>query len=142
MEVRRGQVRQVSNGLAWVAVARSSGCGRCAEAGGCGQACVARPVIYILPATQGLAEGDEVSLSVPERASLLAALMTYGVGLLAMLAGALLAGAFVNDSDLAVAVGALAGLFVTVLWLRRARLPAMLLPAMTVIPPPRCHLEP
>jgi sigma-E factor negative regulatory protein RseC len=133
MDIRQGQVRRIAGRLAWVDVVRSSGCGRCADVGGCGQACSARPTTYVIPISGAVAEGDRVEVSVPHRAPLVAALMTYGVGLAAMFAGALLARFALGGSDLAVAAGAVTGLAASVLWLRRMQPRAELLPVMHAV---------
>lgn len=137
MDIRQGRVRRVAGRLAWVDVVRSSGCGRCADAGGCGQACSARATTYIIPTSHEVAEGDQVEVSVPQRAPLVAALMTYGAGLAAMFAGALLARLFIGGSDLAVAAGAITGLAGSVLWLRRVQPRAELLPVIHAVPQTR-----
>lgn len=141
MDIRQGQVRRVAGRLAWVDVVRSSGCGRCDDAGGCGQACSARPTTYVIPISHAVAEGDRVEVSIPQNAPLVAALMTYGVGLAAMFAGALLARVVVGDSDLAVAAGAVTGLAASVLWLRRVQPRAELLPAIRAVPQTRTRPE-
>lgn len=141
MDIRQGQVRRVSGRLAWVDVVRSSGCGRCDDVGGCGKACSARPTTYVIPISHTVAEGDRVEVSVPQSAPLVAALMTYGVGLAAMFAGALLARVVVGDSDLAVAAGAVTGLVASVLWLRRVQPRAELLPAIRAVPQTRIRPE-
>jgi sigma-E factor negative regulatory protein RseC len=137
MNIRQGRVRRVTGDLAWVDVVRSSGCGRCADAGGCGQACSARPTTYVIPIFHAVAEGDQVEVSVPHQAPLVAALMTYGVGLAAMFAGALLARFFIGGSDLTVAAGAVTGLAASVIWLRRVRPRAELLPVIHAAPQSR-----
>ncbi|MDP2869273.1 SoxR reducing system RseC family protein [Methyloversatilis sp.] len=133
MDIRQGQVRRVAGRLAWVDVVRSSGCGRCADVGGCGQACSARPTTFVIPISHAVAEGDRVQVSVPQRAPLIAALMTYGVGLATMFAGALLARFAVGGSDLVVAAGAVTGLAASVLWLRHMQPRAELLPVIHAV---------
>jgi sigma-E factor negative regulatory protein RseC len=134
MEVRQGRVQRVEGGLAWVEIMRGSGCGRCSEAGGCGMACSAKPATYVLPANLPVAVGDEVLVSAPERASFVAALMSYGVAIAALLVGALFAGWLGNDSDLSVALGAACGLVIAVLWLRIVRPRPSLLPSLAAKP--------
>ncbi|MBP6096652.1 MAG: SoxR reducing system RseC family protein [Methyloversatilis sp.] len=130
MDVRQGRVQRVEGGLAWVEIMRSSGCGRCADAGGCGMSCSARPATYVLPADRPVAVGDEVLVSAPEQASFFAALMSYGVAVATLLSGALLAGWLGNDSDLSVALGAAIGLVIAIIWLRFARPRPSLLPSL------------
>jgi S1-C subfamily serine protease len=114
MDVRQGRVQRVEGGLAWVEIMRGSGCGRCADAGGCGMSCSAKPATYVLPANQPVAVGDEVLVSAPEQASFFAALMSYGVAIACLLAGALFAGWLGNDSDLSVALGSACGLVIAI----------------------------
>lgn len=130
MDVRQGRVQRVENGLVWVEIMRSSGCGRCADAGGCGMSCSAKPATYVLAAHEPLVAGDEVLVSAPEQASFFAALMSYGVAIATLLSGALFAGWIGNDSDLSVATGALCGLVIAVVWLRFARPRPSLLPSL------------
>lgn len=130
MDVRQGRVQRVEDGLAWVEVMRSSGCGRCSDAGGCGMSCTAKPATYVLPANQAVAVGDEVLISAPEQASLFAALMSYGVAVATLLFGALFAGWLGNDSDLSVALGSACGLVIAIVWLRFARPRPSLLPSL------------
>jgi sigma-E factor negative regulatory protein RseC len=127
MEVRQGQVRRVSDGMAWVEIERQSGCGRCAESGGCGRSCEANVATYCLPVEAGVRAGDQVLVSVPQRAPLVAALMSYGVALAALFCGAMIARLLAGDSDAAVAAGAAGGLATAVLWLRCSRPRASLL---------------
>jgi sigma-E factor negative regulatory protein RseC len=131
MEVRFGLVRRVSDGLAWVDVERQSGCGRCAESGGCGRACTRAMATYVLPAGPDVHEGERVAVTVPQRAPLLAAAMSYGVALLALFAGALTARLIAGESDAVVATGALSGLCASVLWLRLTRVRPSILPSLT-----------
>lgn len=132
MDVRQGRVQRVEGGLAWVEIVRSSGCGRCSEAGGCGMSCSAKPATYVLPANETVAVGDEVLVSAPEQASFFAALMSYGVAIATLLFGALFAGWLGNDSDLSVALGAAFGLVIAIIWLRFARPRPSLLPSLAV----------
>ncbi|HQR02627.1 MAG: SoxR reducing system RseC family protein [Proteobacteria bacterium] len=90
-----GEVRQIEDGIARVAVTRAVGCGRCHEPGGCGGTLVGAPglqpvVEYLLPSVDGVAEGDRVEVRVPEGAVLHAAFRSYGLVTLLALAGAAL----------------------------------------------------
>ncbi len=134
MEVRKGLVRRVSDGVAYVDIERTSGCGRCSESGGCGQACAGRPVTYAIRVAKPVSPGDPVQVVVPQRAPLVAAMMSYGVALFALLAGALLARAIAGDSDQVVAAGAAVGLGAAVFWMCRARPRASIVPVLTVVP--------
>lgn len=114
-------VSGLENGMAVVDVARTSGCGRCHEEGGCGgvmggtSACATRQ--YRVPNTIQARVGDVVMLCVPEGVVLKAALTSYGVCALLTIGGAALATASGGGDGLAV-VGALAGLSLGLLLLR------------------------
>ncbi|MBU0600842.1 MAG: SoxR reducing system RseC family protein [Gammaproteobacteria bacterium] len=131
MEVRQGLVRRVSDGMAWVEIERQGGCGRCAESGGCGRSCEANAATYCLPVKPDVGPGDRVLVSVPQRAPLVAALMSYGVALAALFCGAVTARLLAGESDAAVAAGAACGLAAAVFWLRHARARASLLLSVT-----------
>lgn len=74
-----GVVARLEDDVALVEVRRQSGCGRCAEPGGCGKqaACPARA--YRIPNRIGASVGDEVLVSVGEGHILRAALLSYGL---------------------------------------------------------------
>jgi sigma-E factor negative regulatory protein RseC len=93
---------------------RQEGCGRCDEPGGCRSVKLAyaiRPPVseFSLPDTLGLAVGDEVALRLREGASLRGALVSYGLGAVALIAGAGLGQAFGGTDGWALG-GALCGL--------------------------------
>ncbi|HEY9192954.1 MAG TPA: SoxR reducing system RseC family protein [Methyloversatilis sp.] len=132
MEVRSGVVRRVSDGFAWVDVARQSGCGRCAESGGCGRSCSTAMATYVMSAGPDVREGAQVAVTVPQRAPLIAAVMSYGVALLALFVGVLTARLIAGESDAVIAIGALSGLCLSVLWLRHARTRPSIIPSLTV----------
>ncbi|HEX5394312.1 MAG TPA: SoxR reducing system RseC family protein [Rhodocyclaceae bacterium] len=105
-----GVVKSVDGRMAQVEVARSSGCGRCHEPGGCGggeqQVCHR---VYRLTNNVGAKAGDEVWVSVAEGSVLKAALLAYGVPGVFMFIGAVVAMALFGG-DLATFGGALLGL--------------------------------
>lgn len=138
MNVRPGVVRRVADGYAWVDVARQSGCGRCAENGGCGRACesASSPATYIVPVDFALLPGARVELAVGDRGPLTAALLSYGVALLALFAGVCLAVLIGGLSDPVVATGALTGLVAAAGWLLLSRRYRGLFPAVRILPDP------
>lgn len=142
MDVREGLVRRVEGGLAWVDIERRSGCGRCAESGGCGRSCERSAATYVMPAGPQIRAGEQVFVSVPQGAPLVAALMSYGVALAALFAGAVAARVLAGDSDAAVAAGAIAGLGAAVVWLRVARPRASILPSVIGRADRTLHSEP
>lgn len=111
----RAVVVDVANGLARVRVIdRQEGCGRCDEPGGCRSVKLAyaiRPPAseFSLPDTLGVAVGDEVALTLPDGASLRGALVSYGLGAVALIAGAGLGQALGGTDGWALG-GALVGL--------------------------------
>lgn len=133
MNVRSGQVRRVSDGFAWVDVERQSGCGRCAESGGCGRACESAAATYVIPVDVAVLPGERVDVVVSQRAPLIAALLTYGVALLALFVGVALAMLLAGDSDLSVAAGAVVGLIAAALWLRGSRSRSTLIPSVRIL---------
>jgi len=110
--------------LAWVDTRPASACGGCAAAEGCGTGVWVRwfgARRGLLPARDGLgtAPGDRVVIGVPERAFLGGSLAVYLLPLGALLAGAWLAGVLVGTGDGPVLTGALAGLALGLLLVRR-----------------------
>jgi len=90
-----------------VKIKRSGGCGRCHEVGGCGGVGQddAHCEEFVVDNSFGAQNGQRVSVDVPEGATLTAALLAYGMPLLAILLGAGLA-SWLWQSDVAVALGA------------------------------------
>ncbi|WP_018410317.1 SoxR reducing system RseC family protein [Methyloversatilis thermotolerans] len=132
MDVRPGTVVKVSDGFAWVEVERSAGCGRCTERGGCGQSCERNVSTYMIPLDSAVLPGERVELEVSSGTALLAALLTYGVALFALIVGVALGVWFGDASDSAVAVGLIAGLALAGIWLR-ASAAMSLLPAIRIV---------
>lgn len=109
----QGRVIAVEAGAVWVETLRRTGCGRCDEPGGCGNAAgglamSARSSLGQVKAVNGtrdaLAVGDFVRIGVPANAVLRGATLLYLFPLFMLLAGALL-GDWLFPGD----VGALAG---------------------------------
>lgn len=133
MNVRSGQVRRVADGFAWVDVERLSGCGRCAESDGCGRSCESAAATYVIPVDVAVRPGERVDVVVSRWAPLVAALLTYGVALLALFVGVALAILLAGDSDPSVAAGALIGLIMAAGWLRVSRSHRMLIPSVRIL---------
>jgi len=135
MLTERGRVVALEGDVAWVETLRSSACGQCAARAGCGHDLVnrasagaSRALVRARRAPEfhgHLAIYDSVTLALPERNFLAAASLLYAGPI-----GLALAGAFCADrliagnslapgaSDLAVALGAVAGLAVGLLGVR------------------------
>lgn len=104
-----------------VKVVRSGGCGRCHEIGGCGgdgheQRCEE----FFVDNVFGAQDGQRVTIEIPEGVALKAAVLMYGIPLLALLGGAALA-RLLSSSDLAVATGGGVCLILAALALRLTR---------------------
>lgn len=138
MNVRPGVVRRVADGYAWVDVERQSGCGRCAENGGCGRRCesASAPSTYLVQVDAALLPGVRVDLAIGDRGPLAAALLSYGVALFALFAGVFIAVWLGGLSDPVVAAGGMAGLLVAVAWLHVSRRYQGLLPAVRILSAP------
>lgn len=114
----RARILRVENGRAWLAVTdKQGGCGRCQEPGGCGSVQIAQAFgmpkgEFVLPADDRFAVGDMVVVSVPDGAPLRAALVSYGLATLLLVAGAALGGAIgaSANADVFAFGGGLAGL--------------------------------
>lgn len=116
-----GTVTRLEGSNAHVKVMREQGCGRCHEVGGCGgQGHDSKCQEFVVDNTFGAAQGQRVRIEVPEGAALVAALLMYGVPLLALLAGAGV-GRLVSPDDAIVAAGAVIFLVLAVLGLRLTR---------------------
>lgn len=116
-----GTVVRLEGAHAHVKVMREQGCGRCHEVGGCGgQGHDSKCQEFVVDNTFGAHMGQRVRIEVPEGAALTAALLMYGVPLLALLLGAGL-GRLVSPDDAAVAAGAGVCLVLALLGLRLTR---------------------
>lgn len=114
----RGVVLRVENGLAWVRVSdRQDGCGRCDEPGGCRSVKIAYAIktpneVFSLPDAIGVRVGDAVRVRMDDGAPLCGAMASYGLGVVLLLAGALIGHLVAAEGrqDLLALVGALSGL--------------------------------
>ncbi len=119
--IQSGQIRRIEAGQAVIAVA-TSGCSSCGHAGGCGIGKLAgsrREALISLPAQPGLAAGDAVTLELDEARLTQAALRGYLLPTSLLVMGAWL-GEKVGADETA-ALGALVGLALGLLLVRRAR---------------------
>lgn len=127
-----GEVIEIDGSMVRVrTVARSGGCGRCGEPGGCGSAKVGSMFrsehadIWVSNAVEA-ALGDRVLVCLEEEASLQAALMGYMIPVVGIVigaaAGVMLGGASAGDgAALLGALGGLAGGMLVSRWIGRAR---------------------
>lgn len=112
MITERGTVVSLEGDYAWVQSAAQSGCRRCAEGRGCGGGIFARLLgdrlhrIRVLNRL-GAQPGEEVLIGLTESALLGGALLVYGLPVLLLVAGAVLATPWGEPAAVA---GALAGL--------------------------------
>lgn len=116
MSVRKAVVLRMEGASAVIKLDSQGGCGRCAEAGGCGSDVLGqlfRPSCrtYKAETLRPLHEGSEVQVSVEPGAPLIAALLAYGIPLLGVLGGAALGSLLAGDA--AAAAGAAVGLVVS-----------------------------
>lgn len=114
------RIRRIEGDIAWVVSEAPSSCGACAGKG-CGSSVFARfwhadAAEYPVANPIGAATGDAVIIGLPEGALLHAALATYGVALLMLLACAGLGAHFFGEPG--AIIGGLSGLALTALWLR------------------------
>lgn len=111
-----GVVTRIEGARAYVKVIRTGGCGRCHEVGGCGGVSQneSRNQEFLVANAFGASAGQRVRLEIPDGATLKAALLAYGLPLLALVFGAG-AAFFVWQTDLAAALGAAGGLLFAVL---------------------------
>lgn len=114
----RARVVKVERDLAWLELAdNAGGCGRCDEPGGCRSIQVSHLFggpgkVFALPLAFPVKPDDKVLISIPDGAPLSAALATYGLATLLLLAGAALGSLLGRDgwADLFGLAGGLAGL--------------------------------
>ncbi len=117
------RVQRVDRGSAWLKVTDAGGgCGRCNEPGGCRAVQITQALglprdEFALPLADGVHAGDRVRISIPDGAPLEAALVSYGLGAVLLLAGAALGTMLAGDlaADLHAAGGGAAGLALAVL---------------------------
>ena len=111
---------------AWLERRAGGGCGGCKASAGCGSRLLGsalgrRPVRLRARNHLGAVPGDEVILGLAEGALLAGALRAYGLPLVAMLGGGAAARLLGAGGDLAVGLGALAGLVLGLAWAGRAQ---------------------
>jgi len=111
--------------VAMLEVLRRTPCGLCGQTRGCGVSLWGRlfghkPNIFKALNQINAGIGDSVVVGIEEQALLVSALVVYGVPLLLMLLGALLAGAMfgVNHVDRNTMIGAIVGLVIGLLWVK------------------------
>ena len=114
----------VEQDQALLEIIRSKPCGLCGQTRGCGVSLWGRLFghrTHVFKAHNAIEArvGDSVVVGVDEQALLAGSMLTYGVPLLGMLAGAALAASFSGvQSDAATVAGAVAGLLLGLLWTR------------------------
>lgn len=104
------KVVELADGGVWVEAVQRSACNSCNAKSGCGQHSLSKlgkPMRLWVPGGEGLQEGQDVVLSMPDGGLALSALLMYGLPLLGLIAGAT---AGQQGGDVAGAVGAVAGL--------------------------------
>lgn len=112
------RVVRVEDGRAWLELADvAGGCGRCDEPGGCrsvqmSQAFGVPGKVFALPTSLPVSAGDRVRISIPDGAPLSAALASYGLATLLLIAGAAIGSELGNGgrADLFALVGGGVGL--------------------------------
>lgn len=117
------RVQRIEGDRAWLMVIDAGGgCGRCDEPGGCRAVQITRAFglprdEFTLPCEAGVAVGDRVRIRIAEGAPLRAALLSYGLGVMLLLAGAAAGSGFGSaaNADLPAAMGSAAGLLLAFL---------------------------
>jgi sigma-E factor negative regulatory protein RseC len=112
-----GKVVAVEAGGVWVETIQQSACNTCAAEKGCGQRLLAKATgkttaIKVLPGDYGLKNigvDDQVVIGIPEKVIVNGTMLTYFLPLLLMVLGVIFVSKL-SDSDVVVALGALAGL--------------------------------
>jgi sigma-E factor negative regulatory protein RseC len=114
------RIRRIEGDTAWVVSEAPASCSACAGKG-CGSSVFARfwhadAAEYQVANPIGASPGEAVIIGLPDGALLRAALTTYGVALLMLLAGAGLGKHLFGEPG--AIIGGLSGLALTALWLR------------------------
>lgn len=120
-----GKVVAVETGGVWVETIQQSACNTCAAEKGCGQRLLAKvtgktTAIKVLPGNYDLKNvgvNDQVVIGIPEKVIVNGTLLTYFLPLLLMVLG-VISISKLSNSDVVVALGALAGLIVGGLFVR------------------------
>src|ERR1051325_412477 len=120
----------IEEDVAMLEVVRRTPCGLCGQTRGCGISLWGRlfghkPNIFRAINEVGAKVGDSVIVGIAEQALLTSALTVYGVPLLTLLAGALLAGVIfpgdgleISHADRNAVIGAVVGLVLGLLWVK------------------------
>lgn len=112
------EVVRVEQGRVWVRLSeREGGCGRCNEPGGCRSMRITdafgKPTdVFALASPLAVQAGDRVKIGIPEGGPLRAALLSYGLGAVLVLACAAAGKLLVGGAapDVGAGIGMLAGL--------------------------------
>lgn len=118
----------VENDVTMLEVVRRTPCGLCGQTRGCGISLWGRlfghrPNIFKAINQIDAKVGDSVIVGIEEQALLISSLTVYGIPLVTMLAGALIAGAFFAGeaavhNDRNAVIGAIVGLILGLLWVK------------------------
>lgn len=119
-------VVDVDNEIAMLEVVRRTPCSLCGQTRGCGASLWGkllrhRPHIFKAANQVNAKVGDYVVVGIEEQALLRGSLLAYGVPLIAMMVGALIAVAFWSangNRDVSAVIGAVLGLALGLLWVR------------------------
>lgn len=116
-------VTGLDDGQATLEIERRTACGLCGQKRGCGNATWGKLLghkSHAFTAENPIQAnvGDSVVVGVDERAVLSTALLLYGVPLLGLMVGTVLADTFFNN-EFYVILGAIAGLVLSFLWVKR-----------------------
>lgn len=111
-----GRIVAVDRHSVWVETTAASGCGRCQEAGGCGQNSIFRMLgnrgrqLQVASGELNAQVGDRAVVGVPGGALVRASVTAYLVPLLALLAGAMIGHYAGSGSDVLAIAGGIAGI--------------------------------
>lgn len=124
MITETGRVVALAGDQVWVQTIRTSACQSCSARSGCGQRALAavssgRANQVLVDNSVGARVGDEVVIGLDEQSLLNASLAVYGLPLVLMVLGSLLAHNWVAASDLGAIAGAVSGLFLGFLLVQR-----------------------
>lgn len=115
----------VDNDAAMLEVVRRTPCGLCGQTRGCGISIWGRlfghrPNVFRAINKINAKVGDDVVVGIEEQAVLISSLTVYGIPLLTLLAGALLAAAVgdANHVDRNAVIGAVTGLVLGLMWVK------------------------
>lgn len=131
---RNGEIVDICNGLAAIRVEPASACSSCGTRSVCGAGRVEAALVY-LPLAAPARCGDRITLGLADGGLTRAAFLAYLLPAMSTLAGALL---LAGAGDLAAVAGALAGLGLGLIALRRwsrACAPLAVTPAPTFLKP-------